>query len=151
MRPGVYLIRVLPHRVGNLYAHLGMDVGVCRFQRDLHGDGIGFRIFRAIVIGPGAGAFLVAHEAVHELLNANGAWVFLAEIQRIENGLDPIGVKAASAFRHGVDKRHIAVHDGEAVLHIRDVPPVCFRYRACDHAAIVTEVERRRIVVSAAR
>ena len=75
----------------------------------------------------------------------------IAEIQRIENGLDQIGVKAASVFRHGVDRRHIAVHDGEAVLHIRDVLPVCFRNGACDHAAVVAEVERRRVVIRAAR
>ncbi|MPM20669.1 hypothetical protein SDC9_67105 [bioreactor metagenome] len=151
MRPGVYPIRVLPHRVGNLYAHIGMDVGVCRFQRNRHGDGIGFRMFRAVVIGPGAGAFLIAHEAVHEVSNANGTGVFLAEIQRIENGLDSLGVKAAAVFRHGVYPGDLAVDGCEAVLHIRNVLPVCFRNGTRNRAAVVAEVEHRRIVIRSAR
>ena len=90
--------------------------------------GVALLGFRPVLIGDGAGTFLVGHEAVHELLMRSPAWCVLSKENGIENSLDAGTVKAAFTLCHVIDGGDGVVQQREAAAHIFNVSNI-FRRR----------------------
>ena len=98
--------------------------------------GVALLGFRPILIGDGAGAFLVGHKAVRELSVRSAAGGVLPKIQSIENSLDADTVKAVAALRHVIDGGDGVVQQREAAAHIFDVGNIFRRCFVWDRSAV---------------
>ena len=114
--------------------------------RDGNRHGVALLGFRSILIGDGAGALLVGHEAVHELLMRSPARRVLSKENSIENSLDADIVKAAVILCHVIDGSDGAVQQREAAAHIFDVSDI-FRRRFARNVAAVEAEQNSRIVM----
>ena len=116
------------------------------YVRNGNRHGVALLGFRSILIGDGAGAFLVGHEAVHELSVRSLAWCVLSKENGIENSLDADTVKAVAALRHVIDGSNGAVQQCEAAAHIFNVSNI-FRRRFARNVAAVEAQQNGGIVM----
>ena len=99
------------------------------YVRDGNRHGVAFLGFRPVLGGDGAGAFLVGHEAIHELLMRSLARRVLSKENGVENSLDADTVKAVAILRHAIDDGNGVVQQCEAAAHIINVGDIfgrCF-------------------------
>ena len=108
--------------------------------------GVALLGFRPILIGDGAGAFLVGHKAVRELSVRSAAGGVLPKIQSIENSLDADIVKAAVTLCHVIDGSDGIVQQREAAAHIFNVSNI-FRRRFAQNVAAVEAQQNGGIVM----
>ena len=116
------------------------------YVRNGNRHGIALLGFRPILAGNGAGAFLVGHEAVHELLMRSLAWCVLSKENGVENSLDADIVKAAVTLCHVIDDSDGAVQQREAAAHIFNVSNI-FRRRFVRNASAVETQQDGGIVM----
>ena len=109
------------------------------YVRNGYRHGVAFIGFRPILGGDGAGAFLVGHKAVHELLMRSPAWCVLSKENGIENSLDADTVKAVAILRHVIDGINGAVQQREAAAHIFNVGDIFGRCFVWDRSAVEAE------------
>ena len=108
--------------------------------------GVAFLGFRSVLIGDGTGAFLVGHEAVHELSVCSAARRVLSKENGVENSLDADTVKAVAVLRHVIDGGDGIVQQRKAAAHIFDVGNI-FRRRFAWNAAAVEAQQNGGIVM----
>ena len=116
------------------------------YVRDGKRHGVALLGFRPVLIGDGAGAFLVGHEAVRELLMRSPARCVLSKESGIENSLDADTVKAVAALRHVIDGGDGVVQQCEAAAHIFNVSNI-FRRRFARNVAAVEAQQNGGIVM----
>ena len=116
------------------------------YVRNGNRHGVALLGFRSILIGDGAGALLVGHEAVHELLMRSPARRVLSKENSIENSLDADTVKAAAILRHVIDGGDGIVQQREAAAHIFNVSNI-FRRRFARNVAAVEAQQNGGIVM----
>ena len=107
--------------------------------RDGNRHGVALLGFRPVLGGDGAGAFLVGHKAVHELLMRSPARRVLSKENGVENSLDADTVKAVAALRHVIDGGDGIVQQREAAAHIFDVGDIFRRRFVWNIAAVEAE------------
>ena len=117
-------------------------------NRNRHG--VALLGFRPILGGDGAGAFLVGHEAVHELLMRSAAGGVLSKENGIENSLDADTVKAVAILRHVIDGINGAVQQRKAAAHIFNVGDIFCRCFVWDRSAVETQQDGRVVMLRAA-
>ena len=116
------------------------------YVRNGYRHGVALLGFRPILGGDGAGAFLVGHKAVHELLMRFLAWCVLSKENSVENSLDADTVKAVAVLRHVIDGGDGIVQQREAAAHIFNVFYI-FRRRFARNAAAVEAQQNSGIVM----
>ena len=120
------------------------------YVRDGKRHGVALLGFRPVLIGDGAGAFLVGHEAVHELSVRSAAGGVLSKENGIENSLDADTVKAVAVLRHAIDGGDGVVQQCEAAAHIFDVSNIFRRRFVRDRSAVETEQNGGVVMLRAA-
>ena len=106
------------------------------YVRNGNRHGVALLGFRPVLAGNGAGAFLVGHEAVHELSVRSLAWCVLSKENGIENSLDADTVKAAFTLCHVIDGGDGIVQQREAAAHIFNIGNIFRRCFARNVAAV---------------
>ena len=120
------------------------------YVRNGNRHGVALLGFRPILIGDGAGAFLVGHKAVHKLSVRSAAGGVLSKENGVENSLDADTVKAVAVLRHVIDGINGAVQQREAAAHIFDVGNIFRRCFVWDRSAVETEQDGRVVMLRAA-
>ena len=120
------------------------------YVRNGNRHGIALLGFRPILAGNGAGALLVGHKAVHELLMRSLARRVLSKENGIENSLDADTVKAVAALRHVIDGINGAVQQCEAAAHIFNVSNIFRRRFVRDRSAVETQQDGGIVMLRAA-
>ena len=121
-----------------------------RHIRNGNRHGVALLGFRPVLIGDGAGAFLVGHKAVHELSVRSTARCVLSKENGIENSLDADTVKAVAILRHVIDGINGAVQQREAAAHVLNVGDIFRRRFVRNIAAVEAEQDGGIVVICAA-
>ena len=120
------------------------------YVRNRNCHGVALLGFRSILIGDGAGALLVGHEAVHELSVRSVAGGVLSKENGIENSLDADTVKAAVTLYHVINGGDGIVQQREAAAHIFNVSNIFRRCFVWDRSAVETEQDGRVVMLRTA-